>query len=278
MSARPARTAPFTRIARPARPASALPPVLALLALALLLGACASSGKPVPDRTATLRIGDPPAQAAKATASPAAPTSALDADDDGVLDVDDFCPNEAEDQDECDDEDGCPDPDNDGDGVLDADDKCPDELETLNGNEDFDGCFDHPKPIIGQGIEDGRIVMRERIEFSPNSDELLDSDKRILDQVVVVIRANPEIHRFRIEGHTDNYGDKERNVDLSERRAGRVREYLIAHGITENRLFPKGFGPARPIASNRNKAGRAMNRRVEIHVVAPGEPDEGALP
>jgi hypothetical protein len=63
-----------------------------------------------------------------------------DADGDGILDVNDKCPNESEDRDAFMDHDGCSEPDNDHDGILDVDDRCPNKPETFNGIEDADGC------------------------------------------------------------------------------------------------------------------------------------------
>jgi len=65
-----------------------------------------------------------------------------DADHDKVADADDTCPDQAEDRDKYDDEDGCPDPDNDGDGMLDGDDICPVQAEDADGFSDLDGCDD----------------------------------------------------------------------------------------------------------------------------------------
>ena len=75
-----------------------------------------------------------------------------DRDHDGVLDVDDRCPDEPEDRDGFQDADGCPDPDNDGDGIPDAVDKCPDEPEDKDGFQDDDGCPDYDND--GDGIPD----------------------------------------------------------------------------------------------------------------------------
>ncbi len=77
----------------------------------------------------------------KAEAEPETPPPPPpDGDGDGVIDADDTCPEEAEDQDGFEDEDGCPDPDNDADGVADVDDSCPDEAENVDGWDDADGC------------------------------------------------------------------------------------------------------------------------------------------
>ena len=71
-----------------------------------------------------------------------------DNDKDGILDVSDKCPDQAEDKDGFEDSDGCPDPDNDKDGILDANDKCPDKAETVNDFEDTDGCPDEVPPSV----------------------------------------------------------------------------------------------------------------------------------
>ncbi|MBN2564419.1 MAG: OmpA family protein [Candidatus Eisenbacteria bacterium] len=75
-----------------------------------------------------------------------------DNDGDGILDVDDKCPNDAEDFDGFEDEDGCPDVDRDGDGIMDMDDACPDEPEDFDGFEDADGCPDPDND--GDGVLD----------------------------------------------------------------------------------------------------------------------------
>jgi outer membrane protein OmpA-like peptidoglycan-associated protein len=197
-----------------------------------------------------------------------------DTDADGIMIPADQCPDDPEDRDGFQDEDGCPDPDNDGDGILDAADKCPDAKEVFNGFEDDDGCPDEGAPIL---TKDGDMLkIPDRIRFKSGSAELLPSDKLILDPVAVVLKGGG-FGRLRIEGHTDNLGDREFNVDLAERRAWSVRSYLIEQGVDGERLFAKGFGPTRPIGSNTTEQGRAQNRRVEFHMVKPGEPVEGII-
>lgn len=69
-----------------------------------------------------------------------------------------------------------------------------------------------------------------------------------------------------IEGHTDNVGSEESNIDLSQRRADSVRNYLIKNfGIASERLGAKGFGPAKPIADNTTAEGKQKNRRIEAN-------------
>jgi outer membrane protein OmpA-like peptidoglycan-associated protein len=195
-----------------------------------------------------------------------------DPDNDGVAGAADQCPYVPEDLDGHMDQDGCPDPDNDGDGVLDAADKCPTELETPNGFEDEDGC-----PDIGEAsvvAKDGVIELKQTIEFNSGSNVLAKSAAALLDQIAAVLKANPQVRRVRVEGHTDNQGDEEMNVDLSERRAERVRVELTKRGVERDRLLPRGFGSTRPIADNRTNAGRKANRRVEFRVIDPAPPGQ----
>jgi outer membrane protein OmpA-like peptidoglycan-associated protein len=70
-----------------------------------------------------------------------------------------------------------------------------------------------------------------------------------------------------IAGHTDNVGDSAENNMLSLNRAEAVKKYLINKGVPPELIKAKGFGATQPIDDNSSKAGRAMNRRTEIHIV-----------
>lgn len=91
-----------------------------------------------------------------------------------------------------------------------------------------------------------------------------------LDEVAVALKKLPD-RKLVIEGHTDATGSEDVNIDLSERRAKAVKDYLVSKGVPEDRVTTLGAGPSRPIADNGSREGRAMNRRVEIVIVAPDE-------
>ena len=88
----------------------------------------------------------------------------------------------------------------------------------------------------------------------------------VLNQIINVLKKFPN-SRFSIEGHTDSVGKRAKNIELSQNRADAVKIYLIQGGIDAGRLESKGYGPDRPIASNKNKKGRELNRRVEINLI-----------
>lgn len=185
-----------------------------------------------------------------------------DRDGDGILDVDDKCPDEPEDFDGFEDEDGCPDPDNDGDGIADLLDQCPNEPETYNGFEDEDGCPD-TKPIAQ--MDGDQIKLNEQVFFKFNKSDILPVSFSLLDEVARIMSENPTIH-IRIEGHTDSKGRAAYNKTLSDQRATSVRKYLLSRGIDAERMQSVGYGAERPIEDNSTEAGRAANRRVEIHI------------
>src|SRR5260370_41628109 len=88
------------------------------------------------------------------------------------------------------------------------------------------------------------------------------------------MKDGPMIH-VRIEGHTDNVGKLKTNMKVSQARADAVRTFLINQGVDPKQLVALGYGPTRPIAPNKTKAGKALNRRAELRSVERGAP---ALP
>jgi outer membrane protein OmpA-like peptidoglycan-associated protein len=220
-----------------------------------------------------------------------------DNDGDGILDADDKCPSEAEDIDGFEDADGCPDPDNDGDGILDVDDKCPNEAGPPENkgcpdpDRDGDGvpdrvdnCPDEPGTLENQGcqakqlvvIGDGQLEILEKVFFKTGSAKLQKRSWALLDNVAAVLIAHPEIKKIRVEGHTDATGSLKYNMILSKKRANTVVRYLVGRGqVNQSRLVAQGFGPKRPLVPNaRTNEERALNRRVEFHIVKKAAPQD----
>jgi outer membrane protein OmpA-like peptidoglycan-associated protein len=109
----------------------------------------------------------------------------------------------------------------------------------------------------------GLIANMSDVLFKTGSFELLSGARERLAKVSGIVLAYPSLH-LQIEGHTDSVGGDEYNQDLSERRAGAVRDYLVQQGISADSTEARGFGKTQPIASNETPEGRQQNRRVEL--------------
>jgi outer membrane protein OmpA-like peptidoglycan-associated protein len=182
-----------------------------------------------------------------------------DADGDGIPDASDACPNVAG----IARFDGCK--DTDGDGIPDPQDKCPEEAEVINGVDDDDGCPDEGEALVV--LTSTHVEILQSVYFDTNRDTIQDKSHALLDQLAHLLVLHPDVHKVRIEGHTDNVGNADANLDLSKRRAKAVHAYLVRKGVLDVRLDDDGFGASKPIADNVTEAGRAKNRRVEFVIV-----------
>lgn len=124
---------------------------------------------------------------------------------------------------------------------------------------------DNAAPIVRVTRE--KIELNQSIHFDLDLWQVNPRSFAILDQVADQLAAHPEISLVRIEGHTDSSGPAFVNDTLSKLRAVSVKNYLVKQGIEDSRLETVGYGPQRPIASNRTKEGRAQNRRVEFNIL-----------
>ena len=176
-----------------------------------------------------------------------------DADGDGIADKDDECPNEAGPAAN----NGCPWPDRDGDGVVDKDDMCPDLVGTVANN----GC-----PEVTEAVKKALNAYAKTILFDTGKSTIKEQSAEVLQNIIDILKEYPNA-RFMIEGHTDSVGSEKLNEKLSKERASSVMNYLITNGIASNRLEHAGYGESRPIDSNKTRAGRANNRRVEINLI-----------
>ncbi len=196
-----------------------------------------------------------------------------DNDKDGIPDVKDACPLEPENFNGFDDEDGCPEEDHDKDGIPDDQDKCPDEKETINGVDDDDGCPDEGEPHVEVTSE--KVTIDTRIQFDFDSARIKPESFSILDQVALTLKANAQLKKIRVEGHTDERGSNAYNQDLSQRRAESVMRYLVAKGVSQARLEAIGYGEERPIINESNEEAWATNRRVEFTIIEQPEVETG---
>jgi OmpA-OmpF porin, OOP family len=214
---------------------------------------------------------------------------AKDTDGDGIPDDIDRCPLDPEDFDGFQDEDGCPDPDNDGDGVVDKVDACPNMPGPIENRgcpimdrdgdgvpDDVDKCPDEPGPKENDGcpkkytlveVKKEKIEIKQQVHFATAKYRVLPDSFPLLNQVAQVLNDFPKM-RVSIEGHTDTVGGEASNMRLSQKRAEAVLDYLVAKGISPERLEAVGYGPTKPIASNKTVKGKAKNRRTEFRIVA----------
>ena len=103
----------------------------------------------------------------------------------------------------------------------------------------------------------------DNVYFDVNKATLRAGSSEELDELVRYMERKPGL-RVEIAGHTDNTGNKEHNQKLSQRRAERVKTYLVNHGIDAGRIEAKGYGQTQPIATNNTEEGKQKNRRTEV--------------
>ena len=189
----------------------------------------------------------------------------MDSDNDGVFDGLDRCPNTPAGAEV--DENGCP-MDSDGDGVFDGIDRCPN---TPRGTEvDRMGCpLPEPEPepepepqvFTLSGSQGG-------VNFEFDSAELTSQGRAALREIGNTLIQADNLGSITVEGHTDSLGADDYNMNLSQRRAESVRDFLVQNfsQLSNSNFTVRGIGEARPIADNGTDEGRARNRRVEIIV------------
>ncbi|MFH2005587.1 MAG: OmpA family protein [bacterium] len=116
--------------------------------------------------------------------------------------------------------------------------------------------------IVGE-----KISFLDKVRFKYNQAEIKRESFPLLDEIARLLKERPEIKRLEIAGYTDDAGSSDYNRKLSQSRAAAVKQYLIDKGIARKRLRSAGYGKKNPIASNKTRAGRDRNRRVEFIIV-----------
>ncbi|MFD2570183.1 OmpA family protein [Spirosoma soli] len=115
-------------------------------------------------------------------------------------------------------------------------------------------------------IKTGEKITLKNIYFNASQFDLKPESFPELDRLVVVMQDNPTMN-IRLEGHTDTVGDFDANVELSRNRVNEVKRYLVGKGIRADRIDTVGYGPSRPINTNKSLKERPENRRVEMVIV-----------
>jgi len=153
--------------------------------------------------------------------------------------------------------------DSDGDGVLDINDKCPN---TPKGTKvDGSGCpLAAPVTKVYVTEEDKRVVKDAiaNLEFDLGKATIREKSFPSLDKVAALLVDKN--FSLKLAGHTDNTGSDALNLKLSKDRAEAIRSYLVSKGANASRIEATGYGKNQPIATNSTAAGRQQNRRVEF--------------
>ena len=106
----------------------------------------------------------------------------------------------------------------------------------------------------------------DSMQFNFDNATLRPENRELLSKIVGILLTSKN-YGIYVYGHTDDIGSEEYNLDLSERRAQTVRDYLTENGIAPEIITSKGFGKSRPIVPDTSTEARAENRRVEIGIV-----------
>ena len=117
---------------------------------------------------------------------------------------------------------------------------------------------------VGEGIN---VTFESGVLFATNSAELNMGAKENLAKLTGILNKYPDTY-VRVEGHTDNTGTDDYNLNLSEKRAKDVTNYLALRGVNTDRMKAAWYGESQPKTSNDTESGKALNRRVEFSIYA----------
>lgn len=106
------------------------------------------------------------------------------------------------------------------------------------------------------------------ISFTSSGQEISNKSYKFLDQTAKMYKKNPDV-QVEVRGYTDSTGNEAANLTLSKERAETVSRALQERGIPADHISAKGYGSAKPVASNQTPEGKQQNRRVEIEFPYP---------
>jgi len=121
----------------------------------------------------------------------------------------------------------------------------------------------------------GLVLTVGDVLFAIGKAEVSSGGQRSIDKLADFLKAYPK-RNVLIEGHTDNIGDQDFNIKLSQQRADTVRNELVSKGVAPQRIRTKGYGAKFPVVDNDTTGGRQQNRRVEVVILEEGASAEGS--
>ncbi len=121
-------------------------------------------------------------------------------------------------------------------------------------------------------IQNKEIVIKKQIHFETDSAVIKGDSASLMEEITDVIQHNTNIRRIEVQGHTDNTGTPDHNLQLSQARSESVKAWLTSHAVDGSRLEAKGYGATRPRVPNVTAANRAMNRRVQFVILEQDKP------
>jgi len=125
---------------------------------------------------------------------------------------------------------------------------------------DYLGCLSTLLPV------NYRQVARTAVLFPSAAWQLSDATRERLDLIALYTKTDDSVKSIYVDGHSDNYGRRLLNRDLSKNRAEEVTRYLVSQGIPEEMITTRYHGERYPVVSNNNADNRARNRRVAIRL------------
>jgi outer membrane protein OmpA-like peptidoglycan-associated protein len=112
------------------------------------------------------------------------------------------------------------------------------------------------------------VQISQKIFFALGSDQIEAVSRVTLDDVAALLLSTPSITRIEIQGHTDDQGPASQNLELSQRRAEAVANYLIEqHSVNPSRIIARGYGESQPLVPDTTEDARDANRRVVFRVI-----------
>ena len=136
--------------------------------------------------------------------------------------------------------------------------------------KDYLGCVTGLLPVNFRQVAKSKVLFLK-------GDRLDAKSKKKLDLIILYVKADPKVKAIYVDGHSDSAGRRYHNRRLSEKRALNVNDYMVKKGLVPEMFTTRYHGERYPVASNKTRNGRALNRRVTIRLEKEEEELEESL-